>query len=143
MALKLSYVCILFNGGYFPSLFFPESVVDSGIRMKSSLKGSMTYTRPSTLQPKPEMREFFPFPFLSFLSSQISKHVSDSRYRAWPRVRQFLQDLEPGSIVCDVGKSAARALWSKWDSQSGTMANFMLCISSVCMYASLGVFKAG
>ena len=33
--------------------------------MKSSLKGSMTYTRPSTLQPKPEMREFFPFPFLS------------------------------------------------------------------------------
>ena len=80
---------------------------------------------------------------LSFLSSQISKHVSDSRYRAWPRVRQFLQDLEPGSIVCDVGKSAARALWSKWDSQSGTMANFMLCISSVCMYASLGVFKAG
>lgn len=24
--------------------------------------------------------------------------------RVWPRVRQFIQDLEPGSLVCDVGK---------------------------------------
>lgn len=36
---------------------------------------------------------------------QISQHISDSRYRAWPRVKQFLQELEPGSIVCDVGKT--------------------------------------
>ena len=36
---------------------------------------------------------------------QISHHVSDSRYRAWPRVKQFLQELEPGSLVCDVGES--------------------------------------
>ena len=35
---------------------------------------------------------------------QISQHISDNRYRAWPRVKQFLQDLEPGSILCDVGK---------------------------------------
>ena len=35
---------------------------------------------------------------------QISQHISDSRYRAWPRVKQFLQELEPGSIVCDVGE---------------------------------------
>ena len=28
----------------------------------------------------------------------------DSRYRgAWPRVKQFVQELEPGSVVCDVG----------------------------------------
>ena len=36
---------------------------------------------------------------------QISSHISiDSRYRgAWPRVKQFVQELEPGSVVCDVG----------------------------------------
>ena len=28
----------------------------------------------------------------------------DTRYRgAWPRVKQFVQELEPGSVVCDVG----------------------------------------
>ena len=35
---------------------------------------------------------------------QISQHVADNRYRAWPRVKEFVQDLEPGSIICDVGK---------------------------------------
>ena len=35
---------------------------------------------------------------------QISANFSDSRYRPWPRVKQFLMDLEPGSFVCDVGK---------------------------------------
>ena len=35
---------------------------------------------------------------------QISQHVSDNKYRAWPRVKQFLQDLEPGTLLCDVGK---------------------------------------
>ena len=34
----------------------------------------------------------------------ISSHVADNRYRAWPRVKEFIQDLEPGSIICDVGK---------------------------------------
>ncbi len=35
---------------------------------------------------------------------QISQHVSEARYRAWPRVKQFLLELEPGSVVCDVGE---------------------------------------
>ena len=26
------------------------------------------------------------------------------RGRAWPKVKQFLSELEPGSLVCDVGK---------------------------------------
>lgn len=26
------------------------------------------------------------------------------RGRPWPKVNQFLADLEPGSLVCDVGK---------------------------------------
>ena len=35
---------------------------------------------------------------------QISANFSDSRYRPWPRVKQFLMDLEPGAFVCDVGQ---------------------------------------
>jgi hypothetical protein len=35
---------------------------------------------------------------------QIASHFSDARYRAWPKVKQFLLELEPGSIVCDVGE---------------------------------------
>lgn len=35
---------------------------------------------------------------------QIGSHFNDPRHRVWPRVKQFLLDLEPGSVVCDVGK---------------------------------------
>ena len=34
---------------------------------------------------------------------QLSHHFSEERYRPWPRVRQFLEQLEPGSLVCDAG----------------------------------------
>ncbi|KAJ8256457.1 hypothetical protein COCON_G00186090 [Conger conger] len=34
---------------------------------------------------------------------KIAPYFNDSRYKAWPKVRQFLQDQEPGSIVADVG----------------------------------------
>ena len=34
---------------------------------------------------------------------KIAPHFSDTRYKAWPRVKEFLLDLEPGSIVADVG----------------------------------------
>lgn len=36
---------------------------------------------------------------------QLSHHFSDERYRPWPRVRHFLEQLEPGSLVCDAGNS--------------------------------------
>lgn len=35
---------------------------------------------------------------------RIAHHFADTRYRPWPRVRQFLEELEPGSIVADIGK---------------------------------------
>ncbi|XP_076832865.1 putative tRNA methyltransferase 9B [Brachyhypopomus gauderio] len=34
---------------------------------------------------------------------RIAPFFNDSRYKAWPRVKQFLLDQEPGSIVADVG----------------------------------------
>ena len=34
---------------------------------------------------------------------QLSHHFAVERYRPWPRVRQFLENLEPGSLVCDAG----------------------------------------
>ena len=35
---------------------------------------------------------------------QMSHYISEARYRPWPRVKQFLEEMEPGSLVCDVGK---------------------------------------
>lgn len=35
---------------------------------------------------------------------KIAPYFNDSRYKAWPKVRQFLLDLPPGSIVADVGR---------------------------------------
>ena len=39
---------------------------------------------------------------------QMSHHFCDERgfYRPWPRVRQFLEQLEPGCLVCDAGPIA-------------------------------------
>ncbi|XP_077421362.1 putative tRNA methyltransferase 9B [Vanacampus margaritifer] len=34
---------------------------------------------------------------------KIAPYFNDSRYKAWPKVRQFLLDQPPGSIVVDVG----------------------------------------
>ena len=39
---------------------------------------------------------------------KIAPYFNDSRYRAWPKVRQFLLDLEPGSIIADIGERPFR-----------------------------------
>ena len=41
---------------------------------------------------------------------QMAQQMSDLRHRPWPRVRQFLSELEPGSLVCDVGE-----FWFGWE----------------------------
>ena len=41
---------------------------------------------------------------------KIAPFFNDSRYKAWPKVRKFLLEQEPGSIVADVGKSAPSIL---------------------------------
>lgn len=33
-----------------------------------------------------------------------SQYQENHKSRSWPRIKQFLEDLEPGSLVCDVGK---------------------------------------
>lgn len=35
--------------------------------------------------------------------SQIARHFSDTRYKPWPRIAQFLLTLPPGCLVADVG----------------------------------------
>lgn len=35
---------------------------------------------------------------------KIAPYFNDSRYKAWPKVQQFLLGLQPGSIVADVGE---------------------------------------
>ena len=35
--------------------------------------------------------------------SRIASHFSDTRYKPWPKVAEFIQRLQPGSLVADVG----------------------------------------
>ncbi|KAL4647764.1 putative tRNA methyltransferase 9-like protein [Arapaima gigas] len=41
---------------------------------------------------------------------KVAPHFSDSRYKAWPKVQQFLLEQEPGSIIADVGCGNGRYL---------------------------------
>lgn len=35
--------------------------------------------------------------------SKIASHFSDTRYKAWPRIAEFLNSLPSGSSVADIG----------------------------------------
>ena len=35
---------------------------------------------------------------------KTAHHFRDTNYKAWPKVKQFLKGLEPGSLVADVGR---------------------------------------
>ncbi len=37
--------------------------------------------------------------------SQIATHFSDTRYKPWPKIAEFLNSLPAGSIVTDIGIS--------------------------------------
>ncbi|XP_023681898.2 probable tRNA methyltransferase 9B isoform X1 [Paramormyrops kingsleyae] len=41
---------------------------------------------------------------------KVAPYFNDSRYKAWPKVRQFLLEQEPGSIIADVGCGNGRYL---------------------------------
>ena len=34
---------------------------------------------------------------------KIAPHFSNTRYKPWPKIAEFLNNLEPGSVVADVG----------------------------------------
>lgn len=36
--------------------------------------------------------------------SQIAPHFSDTRFKPWPRIAQFLKEQPTGSLVADVGE---------------------------------------
>lgn len=58
---------------------------------------------------------------------KIAPYFNDSRYKAWPKVRQFLLELQPGSIVADIGGSPA-VMWS-WKSNYSWLTFLVLCCS--------------
>eukprot|EP01126_Amoeba_proteus_P004725 TRINITY_DN1156_c0_g1_i3.p1 TRINITY_DN1156_c0_g1~~TRINITY_DN1156_c0_g1_i3.p1 ORF type:complete len:598 (-),score=128.73 TRINITY_DN1156_c0_g1_i3:570-2258(-) len=41
--------------------------------------------------------------FVKDVYDSIAPHFSDTRHKPWPRIQNFLSQLPPGSLVCDVG----------------------------------------
>jgi hypothetical protein len=42
-----------------------------------------------------------------------AQYFSDLQSKAWPRVRQFLQDQKPGSLIADIGNlGLCRVVWN-------------------------------
>ena len=79
----------------------------SGTRRGSGKPGHLPWRRPMSTMctSKYQVHDLIPCLFyLYFYFFCVAGNFSDSRYRPWPRVKQFLIDLEPGSFVCDVGE---------------------------------------
>lgn len=43
------------------------------------------------------------FKFVHNVYERISSNFFDSRYKPWPKVRQFVETLSPGSLIADIG----------------------------------------
>lgn len=64
---------------------------------------------------------------------RIAPYFNDSRYKAWPKVKQFLLEQEPGSIVADVGKASC-SIFNVFQTRTKTLRRarsmcFYLCYS--------------
>jgi len=46
--------------------------------------------------------------------SQIAQHFSDTRFKPWPRIAQFLMDQPPGSLIADVGEGLIAGIIIVW-----------------------------
>lgn len=42
---------------------------------------------------------------------KIASHFTDTRYKAWPQVKDFLKNLEAGSVVADIGQYCWTNYW--------------------------------
>lgn len=60
---------------------------------------------------------------------RIAPYFNDSRYKAWPKVKQFLLEQEPGSIVADVGKASCSVF-----NVSQTRTKTLRMARSICFY---------
>ena len=36
--------------------------------------------------------------------SEIAKHFSETRYKPWPQIAEFINTLKPGALLADIGK---------------------------------------
>lgn len=45
--------------------------------------------------------------------SQIAEHFSDTRYKPWPKIAEFLREQPTGSLIADVGKNLLNSLYTR------------------------------
>jgi len=56
-------------------------------------------------QPREKMCAKMEQQYVHDVYNKTAHHFTDVKYKAWPKVKQFLLNLAPGSIVADVGES--------------------------------------
>lgn len=68
---------------------------------------------------------------------QCAEKTTQSKH--WPRVYQFLQELEPGALVCDIGQSK---VYFTRDVSLFLLTNSFHCVANVCQYAILTKYSS-
>ena len=60
---------------------------------------------------------------------KTAHHFRDKNYKAWPKVKQFLKNLEPGSLVADIGGSTSLVICFVYNiHKTGPLFNYSISI---------------
>ena len=78
--------------------------------------------------------------FVHTTYEQIAKHFSDTRYKPWPKVEKFLQDLPVHSLVLDIGCGNGKYIASNPLTRIGTDRTQNLL--EICSGRNFSVFRA-
>lgn len=78
--------------------------------------------------------------FVHTTYENIAKHFSDTRYKPWPKVENFLKELDTTSLVLDIGCGNGKYIFSNPLTRIGTDRTQSLL--KICSDRKFSVFRA-